>query len=83
MGCLTLFRKRNLKWLSIISTLIMAWVQLGGALVTKTGSEDGCGTDWPLCHGALIPDSMPIQTVIELNHRAVSALSLILSLIHI
>ncbi|CAM3044597.1 heme A synthase [Staphylococcus argensis] len=77
MGCLTLFRKRNLKWLSIIATLIMAWVQLGGALVTKTGSEDGCGTDWPLCHGALIPDSMPIQTVIELNHRAVSALSLI------
>ena len=30
----------------------MAFVQLGGALVTKTGSADGCGSDWPLCHGA-------------------------------
>ncbi|MCU5745683.1 heme A synthase [Staphylococcus sp. SQ8-PEA] len=72
-----MFKKRNLKWLSVITTLIMAWVQLGGALVTKTGSEDGCGTDWPLCHGALIPSSLPIHTLIELNHRAVSGLSLI------
>ena len=32
----------------------MAFVQLGGALVTKTGSEDGCGSSWPLCHGALL-----------------------------
>ena len=47
MGCLNLFNKRNLKWLSIVATIIMALVQLGGALVTKTGSEDGCGASWP------------------------------------
>ena len=58
----------------------MTWVQLGGALVTKTGSEDGCGSDWPLCHGALLPQNLPIQTIIELSHRAVSGLSLIIVL---
>ncbi|WP_251516119.1 MULTISPECIES: COX15/CtaA family protein [Staphylococcus] len=72
-----MFNKRNLKWLSVTATLIMVWVQLGGALVTKTGSANGCGSDWPLCHGALLPQNLPIQTIIELSHRAVSGLSLI------
>lgn len=80
MGCITLFNKRNLKWLSVLATIIMAFVQLGGALVTKTGSEDGCGSSWPLCHGALLPQNLPIDTIIELSHRAVSGLSLIVVL---
>ena len=80
MGCSLLFKKQNLKWLSILATIIMAFVQLGGALVTKTGSADGCGSDWPLCHGAFLPQNLPIQTIIELSHRAVSGLSLILVL---
>lgn len=58
----------------------MAFVQLGGALVTKTGSEDGCGSSWPLCHGALLPQNLPIDTIIELSHRAISGLSLIVVL---
>ena len=77
MGCLSLFRKENLKWLSVLATIIMTFVQLGGALVTKTGSEDGLGSSWPLCNGAFLPQNLPIQTIIELSHRAVSALSLI------
>lgn len=80
MVCITLFNKRNLKWLSVLATIIMAFVQLGGALVTKTGSEDGCGSSWPLCHGALLPQNLPIDTIIELSHRAVSGLSLIVVL---
>lgn len=80
MGCITLFNKRNLKWLSVLATIIMAFVQLGGALVTKTGSEDGCGSSWPLCHGALLPQNLPIDTIIELSHRAISGLSLIVVL---
>ena len=71
MGCLSLFRKQNLKWLGVLATIIMTFVQLGGALVTKTGSEDGCGSSWPLCNGALLPENLPIQTIIELSHRAV------------
>ena len=80
MGCLSLFRKQNLKWLGVLATIIMTFVQLGGALVTKTGSEDGCGSSWPLCNGALLPQNLPIQTIIELSHRAVSGLSLIVVL---
>ncbi|MBE7355162.1 heme A synthase [Staphylococcus haemolyticus] len=75
-----MFNERNLKWLSVLATIIMAFVQLGGALVTKTGSEDGCGSSWPLCHGALLPQNLPIDTIIELSHRAVSGLSLIVVL---
>ena len=75
-----MFSKKNLKWLSVLATVIMAFVQLGGALVTKTGSADGCGSDWPLCHGAFLPQNLPIQTLIELSHRAVSGLSLIVVL---
>lgn len=80
MGCLSLFRKQNLKWLGVLATIIMTFVQLGGALVTKTGSEDGCGSSWPLCNDALLPENLPIQTIIELSHRAVSAISLIVVL---
>ena len=46
----------------------------------KTGSEDGCGASWPLCHGALLPENLPIATIIELSHRAMSGLSLIIVL---
>lgn len=80
VGCIRLFSKKNLKWLGVLATLMMTFVQLGGALVTKTGSEDGCGASWPLCHGALVPDFMPISTIIELSHRAISGLSLIIVL---
>ena len=55
----------------------MVFVQIGGALVTKTGSEDGCGQSWPLCHGQLIPKDWPIDTIIEITHRGVSGLAII------
>ncbi|MCY1028769.1 heme A synthase, partial [Mammaliicoccus sciuri] len=50
-----MFSDKFLKWLSTIATIVMLFVQLGGALVTKTGSADGCGNSWPLCHGSVIP----------------------------
>lgn len=46
-----LLKEKNLKWLSLFTTILMLFVQIGGALVTKTGSADGCGSSWPLCHG--------------------------------
>jgi len=38
--------------------------------VTNTGSEQGCGRDWPLCNGKFIPE-MATSTAIEFSHRAV------------
>lgn len=61
-----------LKWLSVLATIGMLLVLLGGALVTKTGSEDGCGDSWPLCEGQLIPSESHFEMIIELSHRLVS-----------
>lgn len=63
---------KHLKWLSVAATIGMIFVLLGGALVTKTGSEDGCGDSWPLCEGQVIPSEFSMEMVIELSHRLVS-----------
>lgn len=63
---------KQLKWLSVVATIGMIFVLLGGALVTKTGSEDGCGDSWPLCEGQVIPSEFTFEMVIELSHRLVS-----------
>ncbi|RXK18865.1 heme A synthase [Macrococcus sp. DPC7161] len=72
-----MLKEKNLKWLSIVTTLLMLFVQIGGALVTKTGSADGCGRSWPLCHGQFLPTEIPRETLIELAHRGISGLALI------
>ncbi len=58
-----------LKWLSILSTIGMLIVLIGGALVTKTDSGLGCGQSWPLCEGELIPSNITPELIIELSHR--------------
>ncbi|WP_409253574.1 COX15/CtaA family protein [Bacillus sp. SCS-153A] len=63
---------KGLKWLSVITTLGMLFVLLGGALVTKTDSGLGCGRSWPLCNGELVPSQITFELVIELSHRLVS-----------
>jgi heme A synthase len=39
-----------------------------GGVVRITGSGMGCGDDWPLCNGRLIPP-MNFETMIEYGHR--------------
>lgn len=62
------------KKLSIISTVGMLLILLGGALVTKTDSGAGCGKSWPLCEGQFIPSVITPELVIELSHRLVSGI---------
>jgi len=64
--------KRSLKWLAVLTTIGMLFVLLGGALVTKTESGDGCGRSWPLCNGEFVPTDITPELVIELAHRLVS-----------
>jgi cytochrome c oxidase assembly protein subunit 15 len=73
--------QRALKWFSLLTTIAMLFVLIGGALVTKTGSGMGCGRSWPLCHGQLIPSNITPELVIELSHRAVSGLAGIMVLV--
>ncbi|GAA0494724.1 heme A synthase [Salinibacillus aidingensis] len=70
-----------LKWLSVLSTIGMLFVLVGGALVTKTESGLGCGRSWPLCEGEIIPSDLTFELIIELSHRLVSGTVGILVLI--
>ncbi len=64
--------QRSLKWFSVLTTIGMLLILLGGALVTKTESGMGCGRSWPLCNGQLIPEEVTSELIIELAHRVVS-----------
>ncbi|WP_214776733.1 heme A synthase [Exiguobacterium sp. s22] len=63
---------KKLAFFSGLVTLGMMLVLIMGGTVTKTDSGDGCGTDWPLCHGKLIPTNPSVETMIEYSHRVVS-----------
>jgi cytochrome c oxidase assembly protein subunit 15 len=65
---------KTLKILSVISTIGMIFILIGGALVTKTDSGAGCGSTWPLCHGQFLPTEITAELVIELSHRLVSGI---------
>lgn len=64
-------------WLATaIATFILIVI---GGVVRITGSGLGCGDDWPLCNGQLIPlqgkeTLQTLQTAIEYTHRVVAAL---------
>ena len=45
-----------------------------GGIVRITGSGMGCGEDWPLCDGRLIPPFNDVTTLIEWGHRLAAAL---------
>ncbi len=58
------------------------FVALWGAVVRATQSGAGCGNNWPLCNGKVLPVSPTWHTVIEFIHRqsvTVSVVLLILS----
>lgn len=73
---------RFLQIYGVITSFGMLVVILQGALVTQTGSGDGCGAEWPLCYGQLIPEDPTIATLIEYTHRLVSAILGLMVIIH-
>src|SRR2546429_490536 len=64
-------------WLAVAAAAGMFVVLVMGATVTTTGSAEGCGRDWPLCHGRFIPE-FALATAIEFSHRAVTGVEGIL-----
>ncbi len=49
-------------------------VILFGAWVRISHSGDGCGSNWPTCHGEVLPTAPSAATMIEFTHRATSGL---------
>lgn len=61
---------------------LAAWLFLGylvavilfGAWVRISHSGDGCGSNWPTCHGEVVPTDPTAATLIEFTHRVTSGL---------
>lgn len=50
------------------SLAVIVW----GALVRATRSGAGCGENWPLCNGQVVPSAPILSTIIEFTHRVTS-----------
>lgn len=68
-------RFQRLAWTTIAVNLV---VILWGAWVRASGSGDGCGKHWPLCHGEAFPLAAEVATLIEFTHRLTSGMALLL-----
>jgi heme A synthase len=70
-------RFRFYSWFTLgYSLLVILW----GYFLRISESGDGCGTDWPLCHGAIVPTGANFPTWVEYVHRTSSGLVLVLVL---
>jgi heme A synthase len=70
----------TLRTLAFTSTGLAFALIVLGSVVRITGSGMGCGDDWPLCNGRLIPALDDPQTVLEWSHRMVAlALSVLVA----
>src|SRR5699024_11040076 len=65
---------KTLKWLSVVATLGMIFVLIGGALVTKTGSSMGCGASFPLGKGQILPKEIDAEVIVDLSNRLVTGI---------
>ena len=61
----------TLAWSAAASTYLLIVL---GAVVRITGSGMGCGDDWPVCHGRLVPSLADIATLIETCSRGITLL---------
>ncbi|MFQ5551846.1 MAG: COX15/CtaA family protein, partial [Gemmatimonadales bacterium] len=61
------------RWAASAAVLTFLLIVLGG-WVRITGSGLGCGDEWPLCNGRLIPPLDEPATLIEWGHRLVASL---------
>ena len=68
-------RFRNLAIASTVATVLLITV---GGLVRATKSGLGCGTDWPECHGKLVPSLETRAAAIEFSHRAIAGVVVVL-----
>lgn len=60
---------RTFIYLAAVTVALTVGLIVFGAIVRVTDSGLGCGNDWPLCHGSVIPPLDNITAWIEWLHR--------------
>ncbi|MGX9708499.1 COX15/CtaA family protein [Laceyella tengchongensis] len=73
-------RRTNIFPLALVTLTGLFLVNLLGFIDTQTGSAFGCGRDWPLCNGKIIPEVWNTHVAIEFIHRLVVLADLLLLL---
>jgi cytochrome c oxidase assembly protein subunit 15 len=69
--------RRLVRRIAVANAAVMLLVLIQGALVTNTGSAEGCGNSWPLCKGEFVP-AYAFETAIEFSHRFVTTIATVL-----
>ncbi|TVR75500.1 MAG: heme A synthase [Sphaerobacteraceae bacterium] len=63
-----------------ISTIAVVYgLIVFGGIVRITDSGMGCGPDWPLCNGEVIPSVWTMETTLEYLHRVIALVVIILT----
>ncbi|HJV46152.1 MAG TPA: COX15/CtaA family protein [Bacillota bacterium] len=70
----------TIKRLSFTTMLVAYILIVFGGFVASSKSGMGCGPEWPLCNGAVIP-SLQGKTLVEFTHRFIGAILVVLSVI--
>src|SRR6185503_15826032 len=65
-------RPRWFTRLAVITALLTLGLIVIGAVVRVSDSGLGCGNDWPLCNGSIVPPLDNITAWIEWSHRLVA-----------
>ncbi len=58
------------RWLALATVIATYLLIVLGAFTRVSGSGMGCGNDWPLCHGQLLPP-IEFEPIVEWTHRFV------------
>lgn len=66
--------------LALVTIVLTFFLIVFGGYVASSESGMGCGPDWPLCNGEVIPE-LHGETLIEFGHRVIGAVLFILSAI--
>jgi cytochrome c oxidase assembly protein subunit 15 len=68
----------NIFPLALVTLVGLFLVNILGFIDTQTGSAFGCGRDWPLCRGKIIPAEWNTHIAIEFIHRLIVFADLLL-----
>ena len=70
----------TIKRLALLTILLTYLLIVFGGYVASSKSGMGCGPEWPLCNGDIVP-TLHGETLIEFTHRVIGAILGIISIV--